>query len=63
MKAVHRLLTTYTTIVVLFVVLFAFVIFFSTPTPGDIFNMALSIVMFSLIPFGIIALIWKHHRH
>jgi hypothetical protein len=63
MKPIHRLLTLYTGIVVLFVILFAFVVYFASPTPSDILNMALSIVLFSLIPFGIIYLIWTRHRH
>ena len=63
MKTIHRLLTLYTTIVVSFVILFTFVIYSSNPSPGEVFNMALSIAMFALIPFGIIFLIWKHHKH
>jgi hypothetical protein len=63
MKTIHRLLSMYTGMVVLFVILFAFVIYAAQPTPADVFNMVLSIAMFSLIPFGIIFLIWRHHRH
>lgn len=63
MKTVHRLLTLYTSIVVFFVILFSFVIYASNPGAGEVFNMALSIAMFALIPFGIIFLIWKHHKH
>jgi hypothetical protein len=63
MKTIHRLLSMYTGMVVLFVILFTFVIYASQPTPADISNMVLSIAMFSLIPFGIIFLIWRHHRH
>lgn len=63
MKTIHHLLTTYTIIVLLFVILFAFVIYTSNPGPREVFSMVLSMVMFSLIPFGIIFLLWKHNRH
>ncbi len=63
MRAIHRLLATYTAIVILLVVLFSFVIIADNPTSEDIFSMVLSIAMFSLIPFGIIFLLWKHHKH
>jgi membrane protease YdiL (CAAX protease family) len=63
MKAIHRLLSIYTTIIILFVALFVYVLVVEQPGPMDAFNMILSIVMFSLIPFGIILLVWKHHKH
>jgi hypothetical protein len=63
MKTVHRLLALYSTMIVLFVMLFSFVIYASQPSPKEVMSMILSIVMFALIPFGIIFLIWKHHKH
>jgi hypothetical protein len=62
MKTIHRLLTTYTIIVVLFIIMFATVVYTTNPTKLDVFSMALSIAMFALIPFGIIFIIWRHHK-
>ncbi len=62
MKAVHRLLGVYSTIVVFFVLLFLLVIVSARPTPLEVFSMTLSIIMFALIPFGIIFLLRRHHR-
>jgi hypothetical protein len=62
MKTIHRLLTTYTLIVAMFVIMFATVVYTTQPTRTDIFSMVLSIAMFTLIPFGIIFIIWKHHK-
>ncbi|MEM4240359.1 MAG: hypothetical protein QXK08_04155 [Candidatus Woesearchaeota archaeon] len=63
MKPLCRLLGLYTFIVIFFVVLFASVIYFTQPAKADVFSMVLSIAMFALIPFGIIFILWKHHRH
>jgi len=63
MKTLHHLLTRYTIMVVLFVILFTFVIYTTNPSAGEVFNMALSIAMFALIPFGLIYLIWRHQKH
>lgn len=63
MKTLCRLLALYTFLVVFFVVMFASVLYFTQPTRIDVFSMVLSIAMFSLIPFGILFILWKHHRH
>ena len=63
MKTIHRLLALYTTIVVLFTIFFSFVIWASQPSGAEILSMVLSIAMFSLIPFGIIFLLLRHHKH
>jgi hypothetical protein len=38
------------------------VLYADSPSTSDIFNMMLSIVMFSLIPFGILFLLRRHHK-
>ncbi len=60
MKTTHRLLTTYTILVVVFAILFTFVMKTTNPTSADIYSMIFSIAMFSLIPIGIILLIRRH---
>ncbi len=62
MKTIHRLLGLYTFLVIFFVVMFASVVYFTSPSRSDVFSMVLSIAMFSLIPFGIIYILWKHHK-
>jgi len=63
MKPLCRLLALYTFLVVFFVVMFASVVYFSQPDKVDVLSMVLSIAMFALIPFGIIFILWRHHRH
>ncbi len=63
MRKIHRVLTMYSALIVLFVVMFAFVIYFALPSPTDLFTMALSIVLFALIPIIIAFLVWRHHKH
>ena len=63
MRAIHRLLALYTAILAIFILLFASAVFYTSTTKSDILNMAISVILFSLIPFGIIYLIWKHHKH
>ncbi len=63
MKTICRLLALYTFLVIFFVVMFASVIYFTSPSRSDVFSMVLSIAMFALIPFGILLILWKHHRH
>ncbi len=63
MKTLCRLLGLYAFLVVFLIVLFASALYYSSPTRTDVYSMLLSIAMFSLIPFGILFLLWKHHRH
>lgn len=63
MKTAHRLLKIYAFILFLFVAFFAFVLYADNPSSADIFSMILSIVMFSLIPFGILFLLRRHRKH
>ncbi len=63
MKTLCRLLALYTFLVVFLIVLFASALYYANPTRNDVYSMLLSIAMFSLIPFGILFLLWKHHRH
>lgn len=63
MKTLCRLLALYTFLVVFLIVLFASALYYASPTRNDIYSMLLSIAMFALIPFGILLILWKHHRH
>lgn len=62
MKTIHRLLVMYSIIFLFLVALFLYEISTTSPTKADVFSMILSIAMFTMIPFGIILILWKHHK-
>lgn len=62
MKTMHRLLLMYTVMLLFLIALFSYVVYTREATTSDMFSMILSIAMFALIPFGIILILWKHHK-
>ncbi len=62
MRGVHHVLSVYTILIVLFVLMFAFVVYVTPPNQNEVFTMALSIVLFALIPLVIAFLVWRHHK-
>jgi hypothetical protein len=63
MNTMCRLLGLYTFLLIFLIAMFASVVYFTQPAKSDLFSMVLSIAMFALIPFGILLILWRHHRH